>query len=242
MRDVQVLLLLILAHMGLDYLSSAWRAKARPPGEPWLTAITVLAYALVVGLVLFGVGQTLPFALLAGVTVGAWWAVIRWLTIRMRWAFAFALRYALNVAVIGAVWLTAETGWGGAWVFLKGLVTSHNLLLLLGYVLVLKPASVLIGSVLSPWLASVNTQGTLKSAGTLIGNLERVLIVTFVLLGQWEAIGFLLTAKSILRFNDIKGVEQRALSEYVLLGTLLSFTTSIAIGLAVTKLLALIAV
>jgi hypothetical protein len=113
---------------------------------------------------------------------------------------------------------------------------------LLGYVLVLKPASVLIGSVLSPWLASVNTQGTLKSAGTLIGNLERVLIVTFVLLGQWEAIGFLLTAKSILRFNDIKGVEQRALSEYVLLGTLLSFTTSIAIGLAVTKLLALIAV
>jgi hypothetical protein len=57
-----------------------------------------------------------------------------------------------------------------------------------------------------------------------------------VLLDQWGAIGFLLTAKSILRFNDIKGDEQRSLSEYVLLGTLVSFAVSIAVGLTVLKL------
>jgi hypothetical protein len=76
----------------------------------------------------------------------------------------------------------------------------------------------------------------LKKAGTLIGYLERALILTFVLLDQWGAIGFLLTAKSILRFNDIKGDEQRSLSEYVLLGTLVSFAVSIAVGLTVLKL------
>lgn len=242
MRDAQVLLLLlILAYMGLDYLSSVWRAKARPPIGIWLVSLSVAAFALVTGSLMYGFDHSAVFSVSAGITVGACWAVTRWLVGKSTWSFAFLLRYGINLGVIVAVWLTAQADWLGAWAFLKALLNSHNLLLLLGYVLVFKPASALIGSVLSPWLASVNTQGTLKSAGTLIGYLERALILTFVLLEQWEAIGFLLTAKSILRFNDIKGIEQRALSEYVLLGTLLSFTTSIGIGLAVAKLLSLTA-
>jgi len=240
MRDVQVLLLLlILAHIGLDYLSSAWRAKARRPRGLGLALITVVAFALVFGSVIHLFGHSAGFSFVAGLAVGTCWAVTRLLAGKTTWKFAFALRYAINLTVIGVVWLTAQDDWPAAWLFLKGMLNPHNLLLLLGYVLVLKPSSVVIGSILSPWLASVNTQGTLKSAGTLIGYLERLLILTFVLLKQWEAIGFLLTAKSILRFNDIKGIEQRALSEYVLLGTLLSFTTSIAIGLLVSKLLVL---
>ena len=240
MRDAQVLLLLlILAHIGLDYVSSAWRAKARRPRGLGLVLIAVVVFALVFGSVIHLFGHSAGFSVVAGLAVGTCWAVTRWLAGKTTWKFAFALRYAINLTVIGVVWLTAQDDWPAAWLFLKGMLNPHNLLLLLGYVLVLKPSSVVIGSILSPWLASVNTQGTLKSAGTLIGYLERLLILTFVLLKQWEAIGFLLTAKSILRFNDIKGIEQRALSEYVLLGTLLSFTTSIAIGLLVSKLLVL---
>lgn len=236
-KALLLLLVLILAHMGLDYLSSLWRAKGRSGKGIWLGLITFAAYVVVIGLLVFGFGQGAAFSLLAAMAVGGGWLVSRWLITKVTWKFAFVLRYAINLAVLGAVWLTAEAGWPWAWEFLKALINSHNLLLVLGYVMVLKPSSMLIGSILSPWLASVNTQGTLKSAGTLIGYLERALILTFVLLKQWEAIGFLLTAKSILRFNDIKGVEQRALSEYVLLGTLLSFTTSIGIGLLVSKLL-----
>jgi hypothetical protein len=51
-------------------------------------------------------------------------------------------------------------------------------------------------------------------------------------LNQWEAVGFLLTAKSILRFNELKGSDHQQRSEYVLLGTLLSFAASVGIGLA----------
>ncbi|HEY0286254.1 MAG TPA: hypothetical protein VGC62_04485 [Pseudomonas sp.] len=237
MRDASVLLLvLILVYMGLDYVSSVWRGKGRQPKDVWLSLSTLAAYTLVIGSVVFLFGHNALFSLLAGAVVGVCWAVTRWLIARMTWGFAFALRYAINLTVLSAVWLTLEGDWMSVAGFSKGLASSRNLLVLLGYVLVLRPSSVLIGSILSPWLPSVNTQGSLKSAGKLIGYLERVLILTFVLLEQWEAIGFLLTAKSILRFNDIKGVEQRALSEYVLLGTLLSFTISIAIGLAVVKL------
>lgn len=45
--------------------------------------------------------------------------------------------------------------------------------------------------------------------------------------------GFLLAAKGILRFNDIGHGEHRASSEYVILGTLISFSLAIAIGLAI---------
>jgi len=65
----------------------------------------------------------------------------------------------------------------------------------------------------------------LKNGGTWIGLLERGLIFGFVIAGQLNAIGFLLAAKSILRFSY--AAEDRRHSEYVIIGTLMSF----AVGL-----------
>jgi hypothetical protein len=42
---------------------------------------------------------------------------------------------------------------------------------------------------------------------------------------------FLLAAKSIFRFGDLKKVKDRKLTEYVLIGTLLSFGIAILVGL-----------
>lgn len=61
----------------------------------------------------------------------------------------------------------------------------------------------------------------LPEGGWTIGILERGLIFAFVLAGQHAAIGFLIAAKSILRFGDIE--KHRAVSEYVIIGTLASF-------------------
>ncbi|EXF44568.1 hypothetical protein BAY1663_03037 [Pseudomonas sp. BAY1663] len=90
---------------------------------------------------------------------------------------------------------------------------------------------------LRPWQERIGTDDSLVNGGASVGYLERGLILTLVLLGQWQAIGFLLTAKSILRFNELKGRNNRQRSEYVLLGTLLSFTLSIAVGLAIRLML-----
>ena len=71
----------------------------------------------------------------------------------------------------------------------------------------------------------------IKNAGALIGNLERVLTIIFVIIGQYEAIGFIIAAKSILRFKDT----DTAKTEYVLAGTFLSFGIALLCGLMATK-------
>ncbi len=66
----------------------------------------------------------------------------------------------------------------------------------------------------------------LKNGGKMIGQLERVLIFLFIMIGQPTGIGFLVAAKSILRFGEAKDDQQ--LAEYILIGTLLSFGLAIA--------------
>jgi hypothetical protein len=77
----------------------------------------------------------------------------------------------------------------------------------------------------------------LNNAGKYIGILERIFIFTFVIMGKWEGIGFLLAAKSIFRFGDLKESKDRKLTEYILIGTLLSFGIAIAVGMLVLKLI-----
>jgi len=58
-----------------------------------------------------------------------------------------------------------------------------------------------------------------------------VLILTFVLVNQYSGIGFLIAAKSILRFGDIKNPENRKEAEYILIGTMISFIVAILVGI-----------
>ncbi|MFC3197881.1 DUF3307 domain-containing protein [Parapedobacter deserti] len=72
---------------------------------------------------------------------------------------------------------------------------------------------------------------SLIRAGRFIGILERLFVFIFVIIDHWEAVGFLLAAKSIFRFGDLRQGKDRKLTEYVLIGTLLSFGSAILIGL-----------
>ena len=74
---------------------------------------------------------------------------------------------------------------------------------------------------------------SLNDAGKWIGILERIIIFTCLLAGRYEGIGILIGAKSILRFNDLKGEHSQRQTEYVLIGTLLSFAIAIFTGIAV---------
>ncbi|MDZ7853283.1 MAG: hypothetical protein U5L98_11735 [Halomonas sp.] len=67
--------------------------------------------------------------------------------------------------------------------------------------------------------------------------LERLLVLTLVLLDQLTAVGFLLAAKSVLRFGDLRDSRDRKLTEYVLLGTLLSVSTTLVLGMLVRLML-----
>ena len=68
----------------------------------------------------------------------------------------------------------------------------------------------------------------LQNGEALIGQLERGLIFLFFLANQPSIIGFLLVAKAILRLEESKKQKQ---AEFILVGTLLSFASAIAISL-----------
>jgi hypothetical protein len=96
-----------------------------------------------------------------------------------------------------------------------------------------KPTSILIKNTISIWTPENKSKhdNSLSNAGNYIGILERLFVFTFIVTGHFEAIGFLLAAKSIFRFGDLKEAKDRKLTEYVLIGTLLSFGIALITGL-----------
>lgn len=90
------------------------------------------------------------------------------------------------------------------------------------------PTSIIIKTLLSSWTPVAEAQSniqteSLSSAGKYIGILERLLVFTFIMVNHWEGVGFMVAAKSVFRFSDLAQAKQRKLTEYVLIGTLLSF-------------------
>jgi hypothetical protein len=69
-----------------------------------------------------------------------------------------------------------------------------------------------------------------ENAGEWIGILERIITLTFVLTGNFTAIAFALTAKSIARFKEL---ENKDFAEYYLLGTAGSLIAAVAAGMVV---------
>ncbi|NLP56840.1 DUF3307 domain-containing protein [Lutibacter sp. B1] len=98
-----------------------------------------------------------------------------------------------------------------------------------------KVTSIVMKVIISKWnpenedVNSQNTSKSLNNAGSYIGMLERLFIFGFILANQWSGIGFLLAAKSVFRFGDLSKAMDRKLTEYILIGTLLSFGLAILI-------------
>jgi hypothetical protein len=107
-------------------------------------------------------------------------------------------------------------------------------LIIFGYSVLIWPVGYIIGAITKKWQKEIDNDG-LDKAGMWIGQLERILILTFILISQIEALGFLIAAKSILRVS-VKKKEERKLTEYVLIGTMLSFSTAIFIGIFIKYL------
>lgn len=114
--------------------------------------------------------------------------------------------------------------------------TTHQLLAMAGLLLCMKPSNILIRNCLS----SLNLYGKEKSkedrndlerAGRWIGTIERIMAMALVMLQQYTAIGFIIAAKSVLRYND----SRTGKTEYVLIGTLLSFGIALFIGIGIKE-------
>lgn len=116
---------------------------------------------------------------------------------------------------------------------------DNVMLVSFAYLLILKPTSIVIGSILKkyPLSSQGSTQANgLIAGGELIGYLERILILTFTLTGSYTAVGFVIAAKSIFRFGELNKSDDRSMTEYVLIGSLLSVVITTIVGTLTTLL------
>ncbi|WP_417265867.1 DUF3307 domain-containing protein [Brumimicrobium sp.] len=118
--------------------------------------------------------------------------------------------------------------------------SPSNLLLAVSLIAITYVIGVLIKVLMSKWKPEENKNSLMKNAGLYIGMLERLFIFGFILMNYWEGIGFLLAAKSVFRFGDLSRAEDRNLTEYILIGTLLSFGLAILVAVGYNYLLEMI--
>lgn len=116
---------------------------------------------------------------------------------------------------------------------LNNILNESYLLLVFCLLFLTLPVSIIMKTIFSKWNIEKLTKGneSLKDAGQYIGILERILVFIFIISDHWEAVGFLITAKSVFRFGDLKESKDRQLTEYILIGTLISFGIAIITGI-----------
>ncbi|MEX0883059.1 MAG: DUF3307 domain-containing protein [Cyclobacteriaceae bacterium] len=144
------------------------------------------------------------------------------------WFFLDQLLHLVTIISL-VVWKgEINLGWWLNWSEKEWLVTTLLIFLTV-------PASVLIKTIISKWTPLPDSNsGSLDQAGKYIGILERLFVFMFILAGRWEAIGFLVAAKSVFRFGDLRQSKDRKLTEYILIGTLLSFGLALLCGFLAT--------
>jgi hypothetical protein len=123
--------------------------------------------------------------------------------------------------------------------FTTGYDRTHIWIYLAATLFITFVSGIMMRELMSKWSKDLNDSNneSLNNAGKIIGMLERLFVFVFVVTGNWEGIGFLLAAKSVFRFGDLKESKDRKLTEYILIGTLLSFGIAIATGMVVLKLI-----
>ncbi|MGI9551551.1 MAG: DUF3307 domain-containing protein [Aurantibacter sp.] len=118
------------------------------------------------------------------------------------------------------------------WEHTTSLFQEMDWALLTAIVFVSFPTAIIMGKLLEGMSSQIEfDHKSLPNAGKYIGIIERLFVLVFIILGRWEVIGLLITAKSVFRFNDLKESNSRKLTEYILIGTLLSFGIAILTGI-----------
>jgi hypothetical protein len=157
-------------------------------------------------------------------------------------ALAFLLDQIIHLAtIVGAVLLLVHPSLQvfRFWLIRIRLLQETILLVLVIYVSVIFAGGYFIRVLIGPLWREEPGRETKEheeviNAGLYIGWLERFLVLTALFLQSPATVGFILAAKSIARYPELKSVR---FAEYFLIGTLLS--VSIAIGGAIVLLHAL---
>ncbi len=245
MHDYLLLTMLLIGHvLGDFYLQPARWVKDKQQKKLRAPALYLhaLVHSALSALVLISAGSVsvLLLAVLLFIVFASHAAIDALKAFAKPRVTPFLLDQLAHIVVLVAVWAVATDQVSALTEFSFGKLADYRHgVIAVAYLLVLAPASVVIKLLLAPWSEPAETthhDPTMAFAGQRIGYLERLLVLTFILLDQISAVGFLLAAKSIFRFGDLSKQRDRAMTEYVLLGTLTSFAITLFIGLTASAL------
>lgn len=147
----------------------------------------------------------------------------------------FLIDQCLHLIVIFVCWYFLFLNFDDLIFTVNAINTKNTLAMFTAYVFVTFPAGILIGQLTKKWREQIADAPALGNAGKWIGIIERIVILTLVFNNQYEAIGLLIAAKSLLRFSETNRPEVK--TEYLLIGTLISITIAILTGLAALRIM-----
>jgi hypothetical protein len=232
--ELVLALQLLLAHVITDFLlqSQKWVAQKRQKkaASPFLYLHAVLA-----GLLTYLIIQDWDMWLVPVIISVSHFFIDLWkIHQKVDSLKIFLLDQLLHLVVLLGAWLYITGNFNEVFPFLGTLFTEKDMLVfIIGYLIVIFPVGFIIGKATQRWqqeIAQEDGLTSLEKAGRYIGIFERILVLTFIMTNNFSAIGFLIAAKSILRFSDKSKSGARKQTEYVLIGTLMSFALTIVIG------------
>ena len=225
----ETLAALLFAHSLAEFL---FQSKAMTSRRPRLAAFGPHT-ALVLGLGVAALGQiSLPLIFLAVLHTGI--DLVKSAT-RQHGPLPFLIAQNAHLASLIALASLDPGLWAhGVWADFPALAAL--MAVVAGFIAATRAGGQVIALLMARWEADAGAG--LQGGGSAIGLLERALIFLMVLTGAPEGIGFLIAAKSILRFGTVK--DDRRVSEYVIIGTLASFGWAILWASATAALLDLL--
>ncbi|MEP7230822.1 MAG: DUF3307 domain-containing protein [Ginsengibacter sp.] len=155
-----------------------------------------------------------------------------WKSYQKQNSIYFLVDQLFHIIVIIGCWYFTFIHWENVqhtWAMLNG--NSHFWLAFTACVFLTTPSGILIGQLTKNWRDQIPDSQNLANAGKWIGIAERLIILIFVTQGQYSAIGLLIAAKGIIRFNEKD--RQEIKTEYLVIGTLLSIGIAIVTGLII---------
>lgn len=245
MRDHSLIILVLLGHIIGDFYGQTNKMAERKETCFRTVLLHGLVYALCMGLTLWaGIHGSVALLRFAGLLGGIHLTIdlLKYLFVHITKENAlygikknlFILNqcaHLLSLAVILWIWdapLVCRPYLSQPFTRLS----APPLTLLFGFLCILRPVAILVekGKILEPFKPTDTAEGTHskkdkeKNPGRVIGYLERTIVFFFLLHKEYSAIAFVLTAKSIARFEQAK---EKA--EYYLIGTLFSVASAFMI-------------
>ena len=224
---MELFLCLMLAHLLADFVLQTNKMCKNKSEKKWRSLYLYGHMVVVFGLSWLAAWD-LGFwwcALTIGVTH---WAIDLWKSYREENVTWFVVDQMLHVGIIAgaAVLWCADAEWSVPFD-----IAPKYIALAVAVIVCWKPSNIFIKLMLKHYSVNVPEAHPNSgfNAGSLIGNIERWLILAFVIMQRYEALGLLIAAKSIIRFGE----KETAKTEYVLAGTLMSIFIAVLAGLMV---------